>query len=265
MWDVMQRTMGAAVRAAVGTSVRAAVGAAVGLGLLVASSLPAAAQAPAASMEERLRTQLRATTAQLQQVQNELAAIKAAGGVSAGGVAAAPTAPTAPKDSDPEVAALRRELAQARAALAQEREARVRQEQQSGDTRKTAQESVERSAEQVGKFRDAYQEVLRIARTSEAERVRLAAGVQAQEQALARCDLKNRELYRVGREILDEYEALDPRKVVEARHLFAARARVQLEETAQRLGDQLYAARFDRAQPLGPAAPEASAPAGEQR
>lgn len=232
------------------------------VGLVLAAGAGAVrAQAQAPSMEERLRTQLRATTAQLQQVQNELAALKASGGASGTAQAAKPDPAQAADKAGhnaAEVAALKRELSQARAALAQEQEARARQEQQSGERQRGAQEAAERSSAQVLQFRAAYNEVLRVARSTEAERARLAAGVQAQEQALAQCDLKNQALYRVGQDILQAYETLDTRNVLEARHLFAAKARVKYDEVAQRYGDQLYAARFDPANSQGQPATDAA-------
>lgn len=225
----------------------------VGLALAAGAGV-ARAQAPSPSMEERLRTQLRATTAQLQQVQNELATLKASGAAQS---AKPDKAEAADKRRDnAEVAALKRELSQARAALAQEQEARSRQDEQSGKIQRSAQEAAERSSAQVLQFRAAYNEVLRMARSAEAERARLAEGAQVQAQALAQCDLKNQALYRVGQDILQAYETLDTRNVVEARHLFAAKARVKYDELAQRYGDQLYAARFDPAHPQGQSAAE---------
>ncbi|WAC72448.1 hypothetical protein OU995_23320 [Roseateles sp. SL47] len=216
----------------------------------------ALAQAPQASMEERLRTQLRATTSQLQQVQNELATLKAAQAAPGAGTSEMKSGTAAARAGDAQIEALKRELSQARAMLAEERAARARDDQQGEEARRSAQTATERAATQVGQFRDAYNEVLRMARSAEAERARLAAGVQVQEQALQQCDLKNRELYRVGQEILQTYETLDTRKVLESRHVFAAKARVKYDEIAQRFGDQLHAGRFDPVNPMGPGAAE---------
>ena len=70
---------------------------------------------PAQSMEERLRAQLRNTTAQLQQAQNELAALKAG--------QSGPAGASAGKDSPD---ALRKALEAAQAQLATEKQARER-------------------------------------------------------------------------------------------------------------------------------------------
>jgi colicin import membrane protein len=193
--------------------------------------LPAAAQQQ--SIEERLRTQLRATTAQLQQVQNELAALKGAKG------AAAAPAPAA------EVDALKRELSDARAQLTRERSARTQREGELSEARSTSQATVERANAQVAQFKGAYDELLKVARSTEAERLRLAAGAETHTQALAQCQAKNEQLYSLGQEILHAYETMDVSTVLAARQPFAAQSRVKFEQIAQQYGDQLYAGKFD--------------------
>ncbi|UXH77412.1 hypothetical protein [Roseateles amylovorans] len=198
-------------------------------------AVPAMAQ-QSPSMEERLRTQLRATTVQLQSAQNELAALKAAG-------TARPTAPVV--DHSAEVAALRRELAQSRAELARERDTQAQGVQRSADTQSAAQAAVERAATQVGQFREAYNELLKLARASEAESQRLTAKAERQALALTQCQAQNDQLYAVGRDVLKAYESLDPKTVLEARQPFAAKARVRYDEITQQYGDRLHEGRFD--------------------
>ncbi|WP_067063724.1 hypothetical protein [Roseateles chitosanitabidus] len=221
-------------------------------GLALAAPWTAQAQGAQPSMEERLRTQLRATTAQLQQAQNELAALKSA----------AP-APAAPAARPAELEALRRELAESRAALAREREARGQRDerdQQLAAARDAAQGASERSTAQVAQFRAAYDQLLKLARESEAERQRLAAGAAAQDAAIKQCQVKNQQLYEVGLDVLKAYETLGPGTILATRLPFAARSRVRLDEVAQQYGDKLYDGRFDprAAQEPAPAAPTAT-------
>ncbi|MBO9685311.1 MAG: hypothetical protein J7598_01750 [Mitsuaria chitosanitabida] len=224
-------------------------------GLALAAPWTAQAQGAQPSMEERLRTQLRATTAQLQQAQNELAALKSA--------APAPAAPAAPAARPAALEALRRELAESRAALAREREARGQRDerdQQLAAARDAAQGASERSTAQVAQFRAAYDQLLKLARESEAERQRLAAGAAAQDAAIKQCQVKNQQLYEVGLDVLKAYETLGPGTILATRLPFAARSRVRLDEVAQQFGDKLYEGRFDprAAQDPAPAAPAAT-------
>lgn len=186
----------------------------------------AGAQAQQASMEERLRTQLRLTTAQLQQVQNELAALKAN------------PAPTAAPTG--ELEALQRDLAKERAA----REALENDRRQSA---RSANSAVEKANAQVAQYRQAYDELLKLARASEAERKRLAEEDAARQAAIGQCTAKNQQLYTVAQDILRAYETVDLGTVLSARQPFAAQSRVRLEEAAQLYGDKLYQGRFDPA------------------
>ncbi len=203
---------------------------------------------PAQTMEDRLRSQLQATTVQLQQAQNELAVLKAgqpAAGKSAGASAAA----------SPDVDTLKKELAESRGQLAAERQARAKQ----GDSVQQQAQLVEKANAQVAQFRNAYEELLKMARASEAERQRLGGTASQQKAALAQCEAKNSQLYAVGQEILRAYETLDMNSVIAARQPFAAQSRVKYEQIAQDYGDKLYEGRFDARSVAAPA--PAAAPA----
>jgi chromosome segregation ATPase len=210
-----------------------------------------AQQAQGQSMEERLRAQLRVTTSQLQQVQNELAALKA------GQPAAAPAA-AAPASS--ELDALRKELAQSQAQLSAERQARNQASAGSEQLRQQAQAATEKAAAQVAQYRGAYDELLKMARAAEAERQRLAGETATQRTALTQCEAKNAQLYAVGQEILRAYETVDLGSVLASRQPFAAQSRVKFEEIAQQYGDKLYEGKFDVRAVKAPAA-AAPAPA----
>ena len=198
---------------------RAASGRLLMAAVVLLGSVSAQAQQPA-NLEERLRTQLRLTTTQLQQAQNELAALRAS-------QAAAATVA--------ELDALKRELAKERAARDAARQ-QIAQE---------ARGAVEKANAQVAQYRQSYDELLKLARTAESERKRLAEENAAQKNAIAQCSEKNQRLYSTAQDILQAYESMDLGTMLAARQPFAAHSRVRLEEIAQQYGDQLYQNRFD--------------------
>jgi colicin import membrane protein len=207
-------------------------------GCLLLAGAAQAQQAP--SMEDRLRAQLRITTEQLQQAQDELAALKAA---------RAPAGTAAPSA---DVEKLKKELER-------EREARKALEGSNRQVAQDARTAVEKSGTQLAQYRSAYDELLKLARTSEAERQRLATEAAGQRTALDQCEAKNAQIYSVGKEILDAYESVGLGTVLGARQPFAAQSRVKLDEAAQQYGDKLYQGRFDRRSVTAPAAEPAPA------
>lgn len=200
------------------------------MAILIALGAVSAQAQPAPSMEERLRTQLRLTTAQLQQAQNELAALKAN-----------PASAAAPA----ELEALKRELAKERAA----REALDAGRQQ---TVREARGAVEKANTQIAQYRQSYDELLKLARGAESERKRLTEENDAQKTAIKQCTEKNQRLYSNAQDILRAYESMDLATVLSARQPFAAQSRVKLEEIAQQYGDQLYQNRFGAQAPAQP-------------
>ncbi|MDF3833911.1 hypothetical protein P3W85_13255, partial [Cupriavidus basilensis] len=202
--------------------------------MLAMAAAPGHAQ-QAQSMEERLRAQLRVTTTQLQQAQNELAILKAGG----------PHAGAAPSGADAE--ALRKDLERARAQLAAERQEREKLSDRNQQAQVQAQAVVEKAGTQIAQYRNAYDELLKLARAAEAERQRLALETKAQQGAMAQCEAKNAQLYAVGQEILRAYETVDVGTVMIARQPFAAQSRVKFEQIAQAYGDKLYEGRFTAA------------------
>ncbi|WP_206168853.1 hypothetical protein [Variovorax beijingensis] len=210
------------------------------------------------SMEERLRAQLRVTTSQLQQAQNELAALKA------GQPTAAPAgAGAAPAKS--ELEALRKELAQSQAQLAAERHARSQASAGTEQLRQQAQATTEKASAQIAQYRGAYDELLKMARAAEAERQRLTTEAATQRTALTQCEAKNAQLYAVGQEILRAYETVDLGSVLASRQPFAAQSRVKFEQIAQQYGDKLYEGKFDVRAVNAPAPGASAVPAAGEK
>ncbi|WP_322881499.1 hypothetical protein [Pandoraea sputorum] len=232
--------------------------------MLLAVSSAALAQTPqgAPTMEERLRTQLRTTTEQLQQAKNELAALKA-GGATAGASGSAASAASAGKASKDSPEALRKQLDDAQQQLAAERQSRERLAQDARASQSEVKTIADKANTQISQYRNAYDELLRLARQADAQRKQLAEETAAQRAALKLAQEKNDRLYAVGQEILTAYETMDVATIVAARQPFAAQARVKYEQIAQHYGDKLYEGKFDEQQAMA-AASAKPAPQAEQ-
>lgn len=214
--------------------------------LVAGVSAQSFAQTPAAgqgqSMEERLRNQLRITTSQLQDAQSELATLKAGH---------APVAAGAPAAAAPDVEALKKELASSKAQLAEERRKRSKSE--------STEAALKQANDQATQYKNAYDQMLKLARTSEAERQRLSSDAGFKKDALAQCEAKNVKLYAQGQEILHAYETVDVKTVLSSREPFATKSRVAYDQIAQEFGDKLYEGKFDERSVNAPAAPAAAA------
>ncbi|WP_019409626.1 hypothetical protein [Pseudomonas psychrophila] len=199
--------------------------------VLALSSLGTAATVSAETMEERLRTQLRSTTAQLQTLQSEQAQASAAR------IAAENQA----KQAQVQIKQLMGELDKTRG-LAQQL---VGQQQ---NLHSQAQAQVAASNEQTGKYKKAYEELLVLARGKETERARLQTQLTERDTQVQQCSAKNQQMYGVAQQLLTAYEKIDVAQVMSIRQPFASSARVKFEELAQGFGDDLYKTRFDAPQ-----------------
>jgi chromosome segregation ATPase len=190
-----------------------------------------ATAASAEGMEERLRTQLRSTTQQLQALQSEQAQASAA----------RIAAETQAKQAQAQIKQLTAELEKTRGVAEQ-----MAGQQQS--LHNQAQAQVAASNEQIGKFKKAYDDLLVMARGKEAERARLEAKLTERDTQMQQCSVKNQQMYGVAKEILTAYEKIDVAEVMKIRQPFAGTARVKFEELAQGFGDELYKTQFDAPQ-----------------
>ena len=196
-----------------------------GLGMLIATG------ASAEGMEERLRTQLRSTTQQLQTLQSQQAQASAAQLAAQNEVKAAQA----------QIKQLTAELAKAKGLVEQ-----LAGQQQSLYSQ--AQAQVAASNEQTGKFKKAYDELLVMARAKEAERSKLQAQLTERDTQVQQCSVKNQQMYGVAKQILTAYENIDVAEVMKIRQPFAGSARVKFDELAQGFGDELYKTQFDAPQ-----------------
>ncbi|KHA70424.1 DNA repair protein [Pseudomonas chlororaphis] len=196
-----------------------------GLGLLIATG------ASAEGMEERLRTQLRSTTQQLQALQSQQAQASAA----------QLAAQNEAKAAQAQIKQLSAELAKVKGVAEQ-----LAGQQQSLHSQAQAQMAA--SAEQTGKFKKAYDELLVMARAKEAERSKLQAQLAERDTQVQQCSVKNQQMYGVAKQILTAYENIDVAEVMKIRQPFAGSARVKFDELAQGFGDELYKTQFDAPQ-----------------
>lgn len=195
------------------------------LGLLLSGS------AHGEGLEERLRAQLRSTTAQLQALQSEQAQASAA----------RQAAENQAKEAQAQIKQLTAQLSKAQALNEQ-----LAGHQQSLQSQ--AQAQVAASNEQIGKFKKAYDELLTLARGKETERARLAEQLTARDTQVQQCSVKNQQMYEVAKTLLHAYETIDVSDIMKIRQPFAAKTRVRFEELAQGFGDDLYKNRFDAPQ-----------------
>ncbi|RDL14697.1 DNA repair protein [Pseudomonas jessenii] len=196
-----------------------------GLGMLIATG------ASAEGMEERLRTQLRSTTQQLQALQSQQAQASAA-----------------QLAAQNEVKAAQAQIKQLTAELAKTKSLADQLVGQQQSLHSQAQAQVAASNEQTGKFIKAYDELLVMARAKEAERSKLQAQLTERDTQVQQCSAKNQQMYGVAKQILTAYENIDVAEVMKIRQPFAGSARVKFEELAQGFGDDLYKTQFDAPQ-----------------
>ncbi|HXP00972.1 MAG TPA: hypothetical protein VN813_10725 [Luteibacter sp.] len=183
-----------------------------------------AAHAQNASLESRMRDQLREARTQLQDLQaqqSQWAAEKAA--LEKERDDAKKDAETA-RAASKSVATVSPEASRALAAERQRREA--------------AEASLQRGKADMDSSAVAL-------RTAEAERARLAKELDATKGQIDACTARNVQMYRVGQEVISAYENIDFGDVMSSRQPFAAKSRVKLETAAQSFGDKLYEQRFD--------------------
>jgi len=180
--------------------------------------------AQTASLESRMRDQLRETRGQLQSLQAQQAQWQA------------------------EKAALEKERDEARKEAEAARAAPKPAQGMSPEaTRALAEERQRREASDAALQRGrADMDAAALAlRTAESERARLAKELDASKGQVDACTARNVQMYRVGQEVVSAYENIDVTDIVASRQPFAAKARVKLEAAAQSFGDRLYDQRFD--------------------
>jgi hypothetical protein len=182
-----------------------------------------AAQAQSASLESRMRDQLRETRTQLQELQAQQSTWAA------------------------EKAALEKERDAAKQEAAAAHATKAVPAVSPDSTRELAAERQRREAAEASLQRNKSDaESAGVAmRTAEAERSRLSKELELSHSQVDACTARNVQMYQVGKEVIAAYENIDTTDIVSSRQPFAAKSRVKLENAAQSFGDKLYEQRFD--------------------
>jgi uncharacterized protein YhaN len=218
--------------------------------LLLAAGCGVAHAQKTPSIEDRLRDQLRQTTQQLQSLQSEQAQATAA-------------RTAAEQQRDAALAQVKELKAQLGQAAGQATELAAQQEK----VQDAARAQVAQAGAQLDKYKQAYDDLLKLARGKEAERQKTQASLTERDAQLAMCTDRNKKMYVVGKEILTAYEGVSTGDILAMRQPFAQSARVKFEEAAQAYGDKLYDSQYDPRMPLpkAGAAPSAAAPAASSK
>jgi hypothetical protein len=182
-----------------------------------------AAQAQSASLESRMRDQLRETRTQLQELQAQQSTWAA------------------------EKAALEKERDAAKQEAAAAHATKAVPAVSPDSTRELAAERQRReAAEAILQRNKSDAESAGVAmRTAEAERSRLSKELELSHSQVDACTARNVQMYQVGKEVIAAYENIDTTDIVSSRQPLAAKSRVKLENAAQSFGDKLYEQRFD--------------------
>lgn len=177
----------------------------------------------AESMEERLRTQLRSTTQQLQQVQSQQAQLTAA-----------KNAAEAERDR------LKSELSTLQSEAKSQRARAEKLENEKESVQQQAVEQVNSSREQAAKVQTALRLMENQSTALQGQTVSLKSQLSERNQQYQQCVTKNQQMYRAGRELLSAYEAFGSGDLLAIRQPFSGQARVEFDERAQDFGDRLY-------------------------
>jgi chromosome segregation ATPase len=214
----------------------------------VAGLLAVAGSAQAQSLEDRLRSQLVATTTQLQQAQAAQASLQA-------------DKAAAEKARDALKARLATTEAQLRAAKRAPPVAQPATDQQAAQL----QQLTKANSEATTQLSDARTQVEQLGReltALRAEHDRLDATAQAGVASLTACKAKNAQAIAVAKDILAAYDRASVLGVAMRKEPFTRLKRVQIEQLEQDFGDRIYDSRLDT-QPR--AKPSAAAPQSQSQ
>lgn len=184
------------------------------LAFMVVMALPAM-KAHAQSETDRLREALRSATAQVRSLEDQRTAIQA------------------------QLA----EVTRARDALKAEVDvAKAQVRKVEADYRQAVREFNDRLEERnqtLEKWKEAYTEAATVARTKDSERAKFEAESKAFKASTQACTVKNKELVKVGRDLLAQYDALTVFDSMAAQEPLLGHRRVQIQNLLQDYGDKV--------------------------
>ncbi|MFD2183694.1 hypothetical protein [Rhodoplanes azumiensis] len=182
---------------------------------LVATGLAGSAPAQAQSETDRLREALRSATAQVRSLEDQRAVLQAR-----------------QAEAERERDRLRRQNETLRAQV-KEAEQAYRQAVSDFNQRLTERD------ETLEKWKDAYGEAATVARAKEAERARLEQKAAVLEASGKSCTAKNTQLLKVGTELLQRYEAMNPLEAAVVHDPIFGLRRVEHQNLVQDYRDKL--------------------------
>ncbi|MGO9356538.1 MAG: hypothetical protein ACLP1D_02570 [Xanthobacteraceae bacterium] len=183
------------------------------ISVALAVALPAAARAE--SDTDRLRDALRAATAQLRSLEDQRAVLQA-------------------KQAESERE--RDRLKKQNDAL----KAQVKEIDQAN--RRAVEEFNQRLAERdqtLEKWKSAYEEAANVARAKDAERTKFEQEAKAFKASTKDIQAKNKQLYKVSKELLDKYEAIDPLDALAIHEPLIGIRRVEHQNSVQDYRDKI--------------------------
>lgn len=212
--------------------------------VILAAAAPAYAAADSSTPEQQLRDQLRQTTLELREVQDENAALKAQQASLTEQLAARPAQAPPSKPDDSQLIALRRSL-----------QGQAAQQQQ-------MQQQLEQAQKLLNQWQQAYQQAADVARARDEAAKKYQGLYEQTSSAGEACVQKNTELVQIGNELLQRYENKSPWESVRDEEPFTQLYRVKLEKLAQDYHDKLVS---DAVAAPPPAAATAAAAPAEAR
>lgn len=182
----------------------------------------AAQLAQAQANEQRVRDTLRTTTQQLRTSEAEKATLLAG-----------------QTERDEKIAALEAQVAKL---IKQSNEDKAQSEKSIGDLRTSLakqDQEVARLGTTLDKWKVAYNQAAKVAKSVEAARAKLDAANIALEHKVTDRETKNLELYKTAREILQRYSDFSLGRSLAAREPFTGLAKARVEELIQEYADKL--------------------------
>lgn len=220
--------------------------------LLVLGTTPLAfAQEEASSVEQRLRDSLKNIAVRLRTAETERATLQAAQAQSEVTI----------QQQKEEIAALKSQLAAVTKQAASDQNAARKAIDALNAKVELSQVDHVRLTTEVGKWREGFNKAAAVARAKETERAAAVSKAVLLEQKVADRERQNRELFKLGSEILERYKNFGLGKALLAREPFTATTKVRLQEQVQDYADKLEDSRHNPFKETTAAPEQAATPA----
>ena len=199
--------------------------------LLLALFLPTLgfAQQPSSPVEARLRDALKKLTTRVTNAESALANAQVAQAA----------AETQNKELSAKLEASVKEMGELKVAKAADRAAAEKNRAEQAAKIAAQQQEIARLTESLAKWKEGYGKLTDLSRATEAKRAELDTKVIALQRKVDDRENKNRELFKLGNEILDRYRNFGLGTALTAREPFTGITRVKLQTLVQDYADKL--------------------------